>query len=268
MMTQWLGLPPLASANGGEIDSLIGWMHVFMFILFIGWGAFLTYCLVRFRRSRNPVANYTGVKTHTSSYLEGAVALIEAILLVAFSIPLWAARVDRLPAENEAVVVQVTGEQFAWNIHYPGPDGVFGRTSIDKIDVQSNPLGLDRSDPAAKDDVTTTNQLNLPVNRPVIVRLRSKDVIHSFGVPEFRVKQDAVPGLTIPIWFIPNVTTAEMRTKTGNPQFQYEIACAQLCGLGHYRMRGFVTVQTADEFQKWMDTMVAEAAGLESDPFR
>jgi len=214
------------------------------------------------------VASYAGVKTHTSSYLEGAVAVIEAILLVAFSIPLWAARVDHLPAENEALLVQVTGEQFAWNIHYAGPDGVFGRTNIQMIDVQSNPLGLDRSDPAAKDDVTTTNQLNLPVNRPIIVRLRSKDVIHSFGVPEFRVKQDAVPGLTIPVWFIPTVTTAEMRIKTGNPQFQYEIACAQLCGLGHYRMRGFVTVQTAEEFQKWMDEQVSAAAGLDNDPFR
>jgi cytochrome c oxidase subunit II len=267
-MNQWLGLPPLASAHGGQIDSLIGWIHVFMFILFIGWGAFLAYCLVRFRRSRNPVANYTGVKSHTSSYLEGVVAVIEAVLLVAFSIPLWAARVDHVPPENEALVVQVTGEQFAWNIHYPGPDGVFGRTNIQLLDLQSNPLGLDRSDPAAKDDVTTVNQLNLPVNRPIIIRLRSKDVIHSFGVPEFRVKQDAIPGLTIPVWFIPTVTTEEMRTRTGNPQFQYEIACAQLCGLGHYRMRGFVTVQTAEEFKAWMDDKVKEAAGLESDPFR
>ena len=98
------------------------------------------------------------------------------------------------------------------------------------------------------------------MNKPVIVKLRSKDVIHSFGVPEFRVKQDAIPGLTIPIWFVPNVTTAEMRTRTGNAEFQYEIACAQLCGLGHYRMRGFVTVQTAEEFQKWMDEKVTEQA--------
>ena len=103
------------------------------------------------------------------------------------------------------------------------------------------------------------------MNKPVIVRLRSKDVIHSFGVPEFRVKQDAIPGLTIPIWFVPTVTTAEMRTRTGKPEFQYEIACAQLCGLGHARMRGFVTVQTADEFQKWMDEKVAEASA--PDPF-
>ena len=158
-----------------------------------------------------------------------------------------------MPPESEALVVQVTGEQFAWNVHYAGPDGVFGRTDIKLLDLQSNPLGLDRSDPAAKDDVTTLNQLYLPVNKPIIVRLRSKDVIHSFGVPEFRVKQDAIPGLTIPIWFVPTVTTAEMRTRTGNPEFQYEIACAQLCGLGHARMRGFVTVQTAEEFQKWME---------------
>jgi cytochrome c oxidase subunit 2 len=264
--TQWLGLPLLASAHGGQIDRLIGWMHVFMFILFVGWGGFFVYALIRFRRSRNPVADYTGVKSHASNYSEVAVAVIEAILLFAFSIPIWAARVDRMPAENEALLVEVTGEQFAWNIHYAGPDGKFGRSDITLIDTQSNPLGLDRDDPAAKDDVTTLNQLYLPVNKPIIVRLRSKDVIHSFGVPEFRVKQDAVPGLTIPIWFIPNVTTAEMRTRTGNPEFQYEIACAQLCGLGHAKMRGFVTVQTAEEFQKWLDDKIKEQSA--PDPFR
>jgi cytochrome c oxidase subunit II len=252
-MTEWLGLPPLATAHGGQIDSLIGWMHVFMLILFVGWGAFFVYVLFRFRQSRNPVANYPGVRSHASSYLEGGVLVIEMVFLFAFSIPLWAARVDHRPAESEALVVHLTGEQFAWNVRYAGPDGVFGRTDIKLIDVQSNPLGVDRSDPAAKDDVTTLNQLYLPANKPIIVKLRSKDVIHSFNVPEFRVKQDAIPGLTIPIWFIPNVTTAEMRRRSGNPEFQYEIACAQLCGLGHYRMRGFVTVLSPEEFQKWMD---------------
>ena len=252
-MTEWLGLPALASTHGGQIDSLIGWTHIFMLVLFVGWGAFFTYALIRFRRSRNPVANYAGVKSHTSSYLEGGVLVVEMVLLFAFSIPLWAARVDHVPPESEALVVHLTGEQFAWNVRYAGPDGVFGRTDIKLIDVQNNSLGVDRSDPAAKDDVTTLNQLYLPANKPIIVKLRSKDVIHSFNVPEFRVKQDAIPGLTIPIWFIPNVTTAEMRTRKGNPEFQYEIACAQLCGLGHYRMRGFVTVLSPEEFQKWMD---------------
>jgi cytochrome c oxidase subunit 2 len=266
-MTEWLGLPPLAAAHGAEIDSLIGWTHIFMLVLFVGWGAFFAYVLFRFRQSRNPVANYGGVKSHASSYLEGGVLVVEMVLLFAFSIPLWAARVDHVPPENEALVVHVTGEQFAWNVRYAGPDGVFGPTDITLIDTQTNPLGVDRSDPSAEDDVTTLNQLYLPANRPIIVKLRSKDVIHSFGVPEFRVKQDAIPGLTIPVWFVPNVTTAEMRTRTGNPEFQYEIACAQLCGLGHYRMRGFVTVVSPDEFQTWMDEKVQEAAEIASDPF-
>jgi cytochrome c oxidase subunit 2 len=268
MMTEWLGLPPLATAHGGQIDNLLGWIHIFMLILFVGWGAFFLYAIVRFRQSRNPVADYKGVTSHRSTYLEIGVAVVEAVLLIGFAIPLWAARVEGLPPENEALVVQVTGEQFAWNVHYPGADRVFGRTDVKLLDLQSNPLGLDRSDPAAKDDATTVNQLYLPVNRQIIVRLRSKDVIHSFGVPEFRVKQDAIPGLTIPIWFVPTITTAEMRTQTGNSAFQYEIACAQLCGLGHARMRGFVTVQSAEEFQKWMDDTVAEQAAAESDPFR
>jgi cytochrome c oxidase subunit II len=265
-MTEWLGLPALAAANGAQIDALVGWTHIFMLILFVGWGGFFVYCLIRFRRSRQPVANYTGVRSHASNYGEVAVAVVEAILLVGFSIPLWAARVDHIPSESEALVVEVTGEQFAWNIHYAGPDGKFGRTDIKLLDLQSNPLGLDRDDPAAKDDVTTLNQLYLPVNKPIIVRLRSKDVIHSFGVPEFRVKQDAIPGLTIPVWFVPNVTTADMRTRMANSEFQYEIACAQLCGLGHAKMRGFVTVVTAEEFQKWLDDKVKEQSA--PDPFR
>ncbi len=267
-MTEWLGLPALASAHGGQIDNLIGWIHLFMLILFVAWGGFFLYVIIRFRQSRNPVADYRGVTSNRSIYSEVGVAVVEAILLVGFAIPLWATRVDAQPPESEALVVQVTGEQFAWNMLYPGPDRVFGRTDIKLLDLQSNPLGLDRSDPAAMDDVTTVNQLFLPVNTPVIVRLRSKEVIHSFGVPEFRVKQDAVPGFTIPIWFIPTVTTAEMRTRTGNPEFQYEIACAQLCGLGHARMRGFVTVQSGEEFQKWMEEAVAEQAGAADDPFR
>jgi cytochrome c oxidase subunit 2 len=266
IMTEWLGLPPLASTHGGQIDGMIGWVHIFMLVLFVGWTSFFLYCVIRFRQSRHPTANYTGVKSHATNYLEVGVAVVEAVLLVGFAIPLWAARVDQRPPDSEALVVQVTGEQFAWNIHYAGPDGKFGRTDIKLIDLQTNPLGVDRSDPDAKDDVTTLNQLYLPVNKPIVVKLKSKDVIHSFGVPEFRVKQDAIPGLTIPIWFVPNVTTAEMRAKTGKPEFQYEIACAQLCGLGHARMRGFVTVQTAEEFQKWLDEKSKEASA--PDPFR
>jgi cytochrome c oxidase subunit 2 len=264
MMTEWMGLPALAATHGAQIDNLIGWIHIFMLVLFVGWGGFFLWAIVRFRQSRNPVADYKGVTSKNSTYGEIGVAVVEAVLLIGFAIPLWAARIESIPPENEALSVNLTPEQFAWNVRYAGPDGVFGRTDIKLIDLQSNPLGVDRSDPAAKDDITTVNQVYLPVNKPIIVNLRSKDVIHSFNVPEFRVKQDAIPGLTIPIWFIPNVTTAEMRQKTGNANFQYEIACAQLCGLGHYRMRGFVTVLSAEEFQKWMDDEEAKLKELET----
>jgi cytochrome c oxidase subunit 2 len=123
-----------------------------------------------------------------------------------------------------------------------------------------NLIGLDRTDPDAKDDIVTSNQLNLPVDRPVLVHLSSQDVIHSFGLYEMRVKQDVVPGLEMPVWFIPTVTTDDMRKRLNNPTFDYEIACSQLCGLGHYRMRGFMTIQTSADFNKWLADQAKDLA--------
>jgi cytochrome c oxidase subunit 2 len=189
-MLNYLNLPVEASAHAAEIDHMISLVHWLMLVLFVGWGIFFLYVLFRFRAGANPKASYTGAKGKISKGLEVAVALVEVILLVGYAIPAWARRVRDLPNENEAVRVRVVGEQFAWNIQYPGPDGKFGRTDI-KLVSADNPLGLDRSDPAAKDDVTTINQLNLPVDRPVLIQLSSKDVIHSFGLYEMRVKQDS-----------------------------------------------------------------------------
>jgi cytochrome c oxidase subunit 2 len=140
--------------------------------------------------------------------------------------------------------VRVVAKQFEWHIQYPGPDGMFGRTTLDLI-TPTNAIGLDRSDPVAVDDLVTINQLNLPVDTPVLVHLSTQDVIHSFGISSMRVKQDAIPGQEIPVWFVP--------TTTGN----FEINCSQLCGLGHYRMRGFVTIQTEAEFQAWFQEEMA-----------
>lgn len=308
-MLELLGLPLDASLHGQKLDQMTVVVHWLMLILFLGWGSFFAYTLVRFRRGRNPKADYSGVKTHVSSYLEVGIALFEAVLLIGFAVPLWAERVNDFPADADAMVVRVVAEQFAWNVHYPGPDGVFGRTDL-KLVSSDNPLGLDREDEDAKDDIWTVNQLNLPVNKPVIIRLSSKDVIHSFGLPLFRIKQDAIPGEVIPLWFTPTMTTAQMieattRTvsislkDTSNTvlhalvaQAEYagadgtvilsreqsitpdvipllvqagikeikvvhptpaEIACAQLCGLGHFRMRGFVTIQTEEEFKAWLE---------------
>ena len=235
----FLGMPVQASAHAAEIDHMTVLVHWLMLLLFVGWGAFFAFVLVRFRRGANPVASYTGAKGKLSKGLEIGIAIIEVVLLVFYAIPAWATRVRDFPADSEAVVVRVTGEQFAWNVHYPGNDGRFGRRDI-KLVGADNPIGLDRTDPDAKDDITTTNQLNFPVDRPVLVHLSSKDVIHSFGLVEMRVKQDAIPGMDIPVWFIPN--------RIGD----YELACSQLCGLGHYRMRGFVSVKTDADFKTWL----------------
>ena len=290
------------------LDRLTGWIHWLMLVLFVGWGAFFIFTLFRFRASRNPKADYVGVKSHTSSYLEVVVACIEVVLLVGFSIPLWAHRVnqDQFPSEKDAVVVKIVAEQFAWNIHYPGPDGIFGRTDIKLVNEESNPIGLDRKgDPHAKDDIVTLNQLHLPVNRPAVIEITTKDVIHSFFLPVMRVKQDAVPGMLIPIHFVPTKTSDEMReeqaftltlptgrdldpyvsmeeyktadgtvlVKKGHliskdaaaklvasgitavrvgPHYPAEIACAQLCGLSHYRMRGYLTVDSEKDYAAWV----------------
>ena len=258
-MLNYLGLPAAASSHAGEIDQMTVLVHWLMLVLFVGWGAFFLFVLVRFRRGANPKANYAGAKGKIAKSTEIAVAIVEVALLLFYAIPAWATRVKQFPAENEATVVRVVGEQFAWNVHYAGADRLFGRTDI-KLVSSDNPLGLDRSDPNAKDDITDINNLHLPVNRPVLIHLSSKDVIHSFGLYEMRVKQDAIPGMQIPVWFIPTVTTDEMRRNLGKPNFEYEITCSQLCGLGHFRMRGVVFVQTPDDFQKWLDEQAKDLA--------
>ena len=312
-MKKFLNLPVDGSAHGPAIDNMLAVIHWLMLVLFIGWGAFFIYTLIRFRQKKNPIANYAGVKSHISSYLEIGVALFEAVLLIGFAVPLWAKRVNEFPNEKDATVIRVVAEQFAWNIHYPGADGVFGRTDISLIS-DDNPLGLDRSDPNAKDDITTINQLHVPVNKPVIIRLSTKDVIHSFNLPTMRIKQDAIPGQVIPLWFTPTKTTDQMIAEMAEP-FQLkqegtspklferiaiqdyigkdstvilkkgdvftqdmvkplldagvtqvlaapnvttEIACAQLCGLGHYRMRGYLSVDTKEAYDAWMKDQVSQ----------
>ena len=136
----------------------------------------------------------------------------------------------------------IVAEQFAWNVHYPGPDGFFGRTDL-KLVSSTNPIGLDLTDPHAKDDVVASNQLHLEVNRPAIIHVTSKDVIHSFKLPVMRAEQDAIPGMDVPIHLTP------IRTNNGET---WEVACAQLCGLGHYRMRGQLFVDTKADLQKWL----------------
>ena len=141
--------PPQAATHAADIDNMIAIIHWLMLVMFVGWGGYFVYVLVRFRKGANPTASYTGAHGKFAKYTEYAIILIEAVLLVGYAIPAWALRVAAFPSENEAVVVRVVSEQFAWNVHYPGADGKFGRRDI-KLVAAENPLGLDKTDPTAR----------------------------------------------------------------------------------------------------------------------
>jgi cytochrome c oxidase subunit 2 len=252
MLNRLLGMSPNASEHGFLIDHMLEFCHWFMLALFVGWSAFFLYTIVRFHKSRNPKADYHGVKTHASTHLEFMVVLVEAILLLGFALPLWANRVTDFP-KTDAVRVRVIGQQFAWNFHYPGPDGVFGRQSIQMIS-SANQIGLDRQDPAAMDDIVTLNEMHLPFNRNIVLEISSKDVIHSFMVHQLRTGQDATPGSNVPLWF------RSIRPGT------YEIICAQLCGLGHYNMRATMVVESQKEFEEWIAEMAQLSGGSTAAP--
>jgi cytochrome c oxidase subunit 2 len=245
-------LPPNASEHGYQVDAFIEFSHWFMGALFVGWSVFFVYVLLRFRKGKHPVADHEGVKSGISTHLEFAVVLIEAVLLIGFAVPLWAKRVNQFPEDKDAIVVHAIGQQFSWNYHLPGPDGQFGRRDVALLS-NSNQIGLDYNDPAAKDDIVTQAELHVLVDRPVIIELSSKDVIHNFCLPHMRMAQDAIPGQIIPMWFKP--------IKKGS----YEVVCGQLCGLGHYSMKGMLVVDDPPEYQAWLKER-AELSGTQTAP--
>lgn len=250
-----LGLPELASVHGADVDKLIIYVHYLMVVLFVGWGAYFLYTLWRFRKGRNPKADYVGVTGHASSYLEVAVAAVEVVLLVGFAVPLWAKVVDKFPAEKDAQVLRVAAQQFAWSARYPGADGKFGKQDISLVSPE-NPMGLvqfneklKETDPEGKDDINlpANAEIVIPVDKEIIVSVTSLDVIHSFKVLPLRVTQDAIPGMRIPIHFKATHTNT------------YQINCAQLCGVGHSTMKGILKVVPQAEFDAWIKTKVGSA---------
>src|ERR1700692_1374674 len=250
LINEFLGQPPNASEHGYQIDHIIEFSHWFMAVLFFGWSAFFIFVLIHFRKSRHPTADHEGVRSGISTHLEFSVVLIEAVLLLGLAIPLWARRVNEFPETKDAILVHVVGQQFSWNFHLPGPDGQFGRRDVNLV-TNSNPLGLDPNDPAGKDDIVTLGELHVPVDRPVIIELSSKDVIHDFFLPSMRIAADAIPGSLIPLWFKP--------IKTGT----YEGICGQLCGLGHYGMKGTLVVDTPQDYQAWLKERAELAGGAQ-----
>ena len=223
-LPQWMHLPEQASTFAPRIDDMF---HLIMWItgvIFVLVESVLLIFLFKYRRRPGREVHYT----HGNNRLEVIWTIIPALICVMLALlsrRIWEDVKEHMPT-HDAIEIHVTGEQFAWNILYPGPDGKFGTA----------------------DDIATLNQLHFPVGKAVVVTVTSKDVIHSFFLPEFRVKQDAVPGMKTRIWF------------EGNKVGHWEIACAELCGLGHFRMKGFVTVDTPEDYEKWLAEQAAANA--------
>ena len=176
---------------------------------------------------------------------------ITLTVLVGFGIFYWYKITGKAP-EN-AMIVEVTGKQFGWEFRYPGKDKILGKKYFKNVSPEkNNPGGQLWDDPANHDDVFVEQEMHLVVGKPVKLVINAKDVIHDVGLAHFRMKMDAVPGTPTTMWFTPKFTTKEMIEKTGKPNFVYEISCDQMCGKGHYSMRGVIVVETQEEFDAYM----------------
>jgi len=242
-------LPESASEHGEKID-LMMWITLgitgFVFVLtqvLLFWFSF------KYQEKENQKAYYF---PHDNR-LEVIWTVIPAIVLtvlVGFGLYYWFQITGEAPAN--AQVVEVTGSQFKWEFRYPGKDNILGRKYYKEInETKSNPLGQIWSDVNNHDDVVVSGEVHLIVGRPVKFIIGAKDVIHDVGLVHFRMKMDAVPGLPTTMWFTPKFTTRQMKEKYGQ-DFTYELSCDQMCGAGHYGMRGTLVVETEAEFKAWM----------------
>ena len=239
-------MPQVASVHGIDIDRVFLITLTISGTLFILLQGILAYLAFSYGKARDEQPKYW-----VRPKLEKRFALVAGIIIFGVDMTLFALGDSNWfkawgPSPPDTPVVEVMAEQFAWNFRYAGPDSVFGKTDPALIS-STNPFGLDRTDPAAKDDILSINQLHLPEGKPIRLRIRSHDVIHSFFLPSQRIKQDAVPGMQIEVWFVPTLAG------------QYDIACSQLCGLGHYRMKAQLTVEPQDTFETWLREVSEES---------
>jgi len=235
------GIPDVYSEHGGQVDMMIDVVHYFMFALGAGWTVFLLIAFIKFRQSNNKKASYHGVQNHISTHLEIGVVIIEAVLLIGFALPLWIERTDKFDRVqgDDPVRVRAIGYQFAWNYHYPGEDGKFGRIDRRLVANVGDPC-IDPNDPNGWDDFTSS-VLKLPVDRPAIVSVTATDVIHNYSIVPMRIQQDAIPGKDIPMWFKPI------------KKMESFVVCGQLCGEGHANMSGVMEVIPQASFDKWAE---------------
>lgn len=238
-----------ASVEGARVDSML-WVTIAVTgVVFIATQGILFWFAFKYQESDNRKVFYF---PHNNK-LEVLWTIVPAIVLtvlVVIGLRNWFLFTGDSP--KEAMVVEITGKQFGWIYRYPGKDGVFGKKYFKNIDdAANNSLGIIWDDQMAHDDVIATT-MYLVKGKPVKLIIGSRDVIHDVGLSHFRMKMDAVPGIPTTLWFTPRFTTKEMKEKTNNPNFVYEISCDQMCGNGHYTMRGVIEVVDQEEYDVWM----------------
>ena len=230
-------LTPLAS-NWSLLDSNLTLTFVVTGVVYIALNGFLVWVVIKYRHREGSKAHYEPESTKIEWWL----SIVTTVGVVAILAPgLWAlALVVKVP--DNAKVVEVVGQQWHWSFRFPGEDGVLGQVAVSQMSVD-NPFGMKPDDPAGLDDVLVANgELHLPLDTPYKFVLRSKDVLHNFTVPQFRVKMDLIPGMTPYVWLTP--------TRTG----RFDILCEELCGIGHFAMRGAVVVDEQAVFDDWLDS--------------
>ncbi len=239
-----------ASVEGENIDTMMWITTALTGFVFVITQIALFWFAFKYRESDKRKAYYF---PHHST-LEVIWTVIPAVTLtvmIGFGLYYWFKITGEAP--KNAMVVEVTGSQFQWDFRYPGKDKILGKKYYKDINAATNnPLGQVWDDPANHDDIHTTGEVHIVVNKPVKFIIGAKDVIHDVGLVHFRQKMDAVPGTPTTMWFTPKYTTKQMKEITGNPDFVYEISCDQMCGKGHWSMRGVVIVETQEEFDTWM----------------
>jgi cytochrome c oxidase subunit II len=252
-----------ASDHGEKIDSMLMITIIITGIVFIITQVLLFWFSFKYQYSEKRKSFYF---PHNNK-LEVIWTVIPAIaltVLVGFGLMYWFQITGEAP--KNAMEIEVTGKQFNWIYRYPGADGVFGKKYYKNIsDAQNNSLGLLWDDEKSHDDIVVNSAMYLVVNQPVKLIINSRDVIHDVGLAHFRMKMDAVPGTPTTMWFTPKYTTEEMKKMTGNPDFQYEISCDQMCGKGHFSMKGIIQVVTQEEFILWRAKQVSNYAQVMKD---
>jgi len=239
-----------ASKHGEQIDTMLYITIAITGVVFVITQILLFWFAYKYQYSEKRKAHYFP-HDNRLEVIWTVVPAIALTVLVGFGLFYWF-RITGDAPEN-ALQVEVTGKQFGWIFRYPGKDKVFGKKYYQNIsDKDNNSLGLIWDDASTHDDIVVGNEMYIVKNQPVKLIINSRDVIHDVGLVQFRQKMDAVPGTPTTLWFVPKYTTDEMKKKTGNPDFEYEISCDQMCGRGHYTMRAIIKVVDEDEYKLWL----------------